>query len=46
MTVGEPSAAIDIDLKGVRSLVLATEFGERGDVQDEACWIEARILRD
>ena len=26
-------------------LILITEFGDRGDVQDHADWVEARIIR-
>jgi len=37
--------AIDVDLTGGKLLILATEFGERGDVQDQADWIEARLIR-
>jgi hypothetical protein len=37
--------AIDLDLAGGKLLILATEFGERGDVRDLADWIEARIIR-
>ena len=29
----------------VVSLILATEFGDRGDVRDLADWVEARIIR-
>jgi hypothetical protein len=45
MTAGEPPRSIDVDLNGAKALVLMTEFGERGDVQDLADWIEARIIR-
>ena len=45
MTAGEPPRSIDIDLAGAKALILMTEFGERGDVQDLADWIEARIIR-
>jgi len=45
MTVRDAPRAVDIDLAGARVLVLATEFGERGDVQDQADWIEARLIR-
>jgi hypothetical protein len=45
MASGEPARFIDVDLAGAKALVLMTEFGERGDVQDHADWIEARIIR-
>ena len=32
-------------LEAHRLLILITEFGERGDVQDHADWVEARIIR-
>ncbi len=41
MTVRDAPIAVDIDLKGVRALILTVEFGERGDVQDLADWVEA-----
>jgi hypothetical protein len=37
--------AVDIDLTGGKLLILATEFGERGDARDLADWVEARIIR-
>jgi NPCBM/NEW2 domain len=45
MTSGMPPKPVDIDLTGAKAVVLITEFGERGDVQDLADWIEARIIR-
>ena len=36
---------VDVDLTGGRYLILATEFGDRGDVRDLADWVEARIIR-
>ncbi len=45
MGVGEPPRAVDVDIEGGKVLVLITEFGERGDVQDSADWVEARIVR-
>lgn len=45
MTVRDAPRAIDLDVSGARVLILATEFGERGDVQDQADWIEARLVR-
>lgn len=35
---------IDVDLAGAKTLILITEFGDRGDVQDLADWVEARII--
>ena len=45
MSVRDTPRAIDVDVTGARFLILATEFGERGDVQDLADWVEARIIR-
>ena len=45
MTARDAPRSLDVDLTGARLLILATEFGERGDVQDLADWIEARIIR-
>ena len=36
---------IDVDIAGAKLLILITEFGDRGDVQDHADWVEARIIR-
>ena len=45
MTARDAPRTLDVDLTGARVLILATEFGDRGDVQDLADWIEARIIR-
>ena len=45
MTARDAPRSLDIDLTGAKILILATEFGDRGDVQDLADWIEARIIR-
>lgn len=45
MAAREAPRAVDVDLSGARLLILITEFGERGDVQDHADWVEARIIR-
>jgi hypothetical protein len=37
--------AVDLDLAGAKFLILATEFGDRGDVRDLADWVEARLIR-
>ncbi len=36
---------VDIPVQGGKVLILITEFGERGDVQDVADWAEARLVR-
>jgi hypothetical protein len=40
-----PPVDVDVDVVGGKVLILATEFGERGDVQDSADWIDARLVR-
>jgi hypothetical protein len=45
MVAGEAAKSVDVDLTGASFLILMTEFGERGDVQDHADWVEARIIR-
>ena len=45
MGAKEPPKAVDLDVTGGKLLVLITEFGDRGDVQDGADWAEARIIR-
>jgi hypothetical protein len=45
MTDRDPPRVVDIDLAGGKILILATEFGERGNVRDLADWAEARIIR-
>jgi len=35
---------VDIDIQGGGLLILITEFGERGDVQDSGVWADARII--
>lgn len=36
---------MNVELAGAKSLILVAEFGEGGDVQDSADWIEARLVR-
>lgn len=46
MTAREDPRRIDVAIKGGRVLILAVEFGERGDVRDLADWVEARLILD
>jgi hypothetical protein len=39
------SIPVDVDIAGAKLLILVTEFGDRGDVQDVADWAEARLIR-
>ncbi len=36
---------VDLDLTDARTLILDTDFGDRGNVRDFADWAEARIIR-
>ncbi len=45
MGAGDAPRTVDVDLSGGKVLILITEFGERGDVQDSGDWVEARIIR-
>ncbi len=36
---------VDVNVSGAQLLILVTEFGDRGDVQDVADWAEARLIR-
>lgn len=45
LTDHDAPRSVDVDLTGGRFLILATEFGDRGDVRDLADWVEARIVR-
>lgn len=40
-----PPLELNVDISGGKLLILITEFGERGDVQDSADWIDARLVR-
>ncbi len=45
MTDHDSPRGIDVDVAGGKYLILATEFGDRGDVRDLADWVEARMIR-
>jgi hypothetical protein len=45
LTARDFPRAVDIDISKAKSLILITEFGDRGDVRDHADWVEARIIR-
>lgn len=46
MGPGAVPVDVNVDVAGGKILILATEFGDRGDIQDSADWIEARLIRD
>jgi hypothetical protein len=45
MSAHDAPRALDIELAGAKTLVLITDFGERGEVRDHADWVEARLIR-
>jgi hypothetical protein len=45
LTDRDPPRSIDVDVSGGKFLILATDFGDRGDVRDLADWVEARLIR-
>lgn len=45
LTHRDAPRTIDVNVAGGKYLILATEFGDRGDVQDVADWAEARLVR-
>ena len=45
MGAGDAPRAVDVAVAGGKILILTTEFGERGDVQDSGDWAEARIIQ-
>jgi hypothetical protein len=46
MSARDQPKSIDVDIAGGKTLILITEFGDRGGVRDLADWVEARILRE
>ncbi len=42
---GDAPVPISVDVREGRSLSLLIEFAERGDVQDHANWLDARLVR-
>lgn len=42
---GEPSTAMSVDLAGAKRISLLVEFADRGDQQDDADWLNARLIR-
>ncbi|ADV64094.1 Glycosyl hydrolase family 98 putative carbohydrate binding module [Isosphaera pallida ATCC 43644] len=45
LALRDPPQPVRVDLAGKRLLVLIADFGDRGDVNDLANWIDARIIR-
>jgi len=44
LSAGDEPVPIDLDVQGADLLILASEYGQRGDVRDLADWIEARVI--
>ncbi len=45
MSARDAPRIVDVDVTGAKTLVLITDFGERGEVRDHADWVEARLIR-
>ena len=45
MSARDAPRSLDLDVSGAKTLVLITDFGERGEVRDHADWVEARLIR-
>jgi hypothetical protein len=41
---GDPPRPISVDTRGVQAMVLIVDMGQRGDVQDHANWLNARLV--
>ncbi len=41
---GDPPRPISVDTRGVQAMVLIVDMGQRGDVQDHALWLNARLV--
>jgi hypothetical protein len=45
MSAKDAPHPLDLDVTGAKTLVLITDFGDRGEVRDHADWVEARLIR-
>ncbi len=45
LTRQDPPVPVDVQVQGANLLILIVEFGDRGDVQDSADWVEARLIQ-
>lgn len=41
---GDPPRPVSVDVHGVQAMVLIVDMGQRGDVQDHALWLNARLV--
>jgi hypothetical protein len=41
---GDPPLPVSVDLRGVQAMALIVDMGQRGDVQDYAVWLNARLI--
>jgi len=41
----QPPAPISVDVRGAKRLDLVVDYADRGDVQDHADWLNARLIR-
>ncbi len=44
LTRQDAPVSVDVDVQGANLLILIVEFGDRGDVQDSADWVESRLI--
>jgi hypothetical protein len=42
---GDPPLPVSADIRDARALALIVEFADRGDVQDDANWLNPCLLR-
>jgi hypothetical protein len=40
------TTTVSVDTRGVQAMALIVDMGERGDVQDHAVWLNARLVED
>jgi hypothetical protein len=43
---GQAAAPVSVDVAGAKRLELDVDYADRGDVQDEADWLDARLIRE
>lgn len=42
---GDPPTPISVDLEGVKAITLMVDYADRGDTQDHANWLDARLVK-
>jgi hypothetical protein len=46
LTARTGSLLVRVEVRGAKQLTLAVEFGERGDVEDDVDWVDARLIKN